>query len=439
MVATGTLAQGLNLPATTVLIGGTQIGFEDTPDPDTAARNRAQLLNAIGRSGRPGVANHGLAFVIPNNAISLDAQNLNVPNAFQRAEVLAYEDASVPLVSRLSSLVTASLDGTLSGDAMSVDEMVAYTYLPEAAVENALAQRILQRTYGVWRTTPNAVDQTAGQVAQALSGVGQRFVAGAQAPDWTTEVAYRSGLPLPDIFMLYRAATNAAAGDRTGIEDWLQLLVDLLRAMPVDRLEGLVFGGLSLTGLTFAGLTENSTEDAWTAYRETLLMYMRGEPLSAIAAYATGTPAPVDVARTVGSKPIPKTLSFIQQMSYRLSLVAGGVSALWTVGDEHEPGAAWALTAQSKWALNALPLAVRCGASDPSSLAWFRFGVRHRVTAHALARVFPIPDALEDDAAVRTWVREMRRAWLDGGPGPADQIDPDLAAALRRVAEYEGI
>jgi hypothetical protein len=440
MVATGTLAQGLNLPATVVLVGGTQIGFEETPDPDAAARTRAQLLNAIGRSGRPGVANHGLALVIPNNAISLNVQNLNVPNAFRRAEVLAYEDASVPFVSRLSSLVTAALEGTVTGDAMSVDEMVAYTYLPDAEVEDALAHRILRRTYGIWRTTPDAVDDTAAQVAQALRGVGQQFVAGADAPAWTTEVAYRSGLPLPDIFMLYRAATNMAGAEApSDIESWLQRLIALLRTIPAYRLEGLLFRDLSLAGLIFANLTRTPDDDAWTAFAETLLRFMRGEPISAIASYATATTVPVDSARTVGSKPIPKTLSFIQQMAYRLSLVAGGASALWAVGEEQDQDEQWALPPESRWSLNALPLATRCGASDRSSLAWFRFGIRHRVAAHALAQAFPVPSDLGDDAATRAWVREMRRAWLDGRPGPQEQANPDLAAALRRVADYEGI
>jgi hypothetical protein len=378
--------------------------------------------------------------VIPNNAISLNVQNLNVPNAFQRAEVLAYEDASVPFVSRLSSLVSAALEGSVVGDAMSVDEMVAYTYLPEAEVENALAQRILRRTYGVWSTTPDAADATAGQVAQALRGVGQQFVAGAQAPAWTTDVAYRSGLPLPDIFMLHHAATSVAAADAPeDIESWLQRLIDLLRTVPVDRLDGLLFRDLSLAGLTFADLTQDPDDDTWRAFTETLVLYMRGEPLAAIASFATGTVGPVDSARTVGSKPIPKTLSFIQQMAYRLSLVAGGASALWAVGEEQEPEASWTLPRESRWSLNALPLATRCGASDRSSLAWFRFGIRHRVSAHALARAFPVPQELQDDAATRTWVRDARRAWLDGRVGPEEQTNPELAAAMRRVADYEGI
>jgi DEAD/DEAH box helicase len=441
MVATGTLAQGLNLPATVVLVGGTTIGFEATPDPDAASRTRAQLLNAIGRSGRPGVANHGLALVIPNGALSLNAENLNVPNAFQRAEVLAYEDASVPLVSRLNTLVAAALDGTLVGDAMSVDEMVAYTYLPEAEVENALSQRILQRTYGVWRSRPDAVDDTAAQVAHALQGVGQQFVAGANAPPWTTDVAYRSGLPLPDVFMLYGAAIGSANQHAPAdIEGWLRRLFALLRTAPLERVQGILFGELSLAGLTFSDLAgQDPGEEAWEALVETVLRYMRGVTISDLATFATGSEAPVDAARTVGSKPIPKTLSFVQQIAYRLSLVAGGLSALWAVGEEVEPGDVWLLPPDSRWALNALPIAVRCGSADRNSLAWYRFGIRHRVAAHALARAFPVPEEQQDDAAVRAWTRQARTAWIDGANEMGQVVETDIATALRQVANYEGI
>jgi hypothetical protein len=332
MVATGTLAQGLNLPATVVLVGGTEIGFSATPEPDAAARGRAQLLNAIGRSGRPGVANHGLALVIPNNAISFETQNLNIPEAFQRAEVLAYEDASVPLVSRLGSLVTSALEGSLVGGAMSTDEMVAYTYLPEADVQDALAQRILQRSYGVWQARPDSVQDAAAAVVHALQGVGQEFVAGADAPRWTTEVAYRSGLALPDVFMLYgAAAVHLGEAPPDDIEQWLVLLITVLQSMPLQRAQALVFGDLSLKGLSFSALNDDTVPppDAWAAFQETVLMYMRGETIASIASFATQTEPPIDQARTVGSKPIPKTLSLIQQVAYRLSLAAGGLAALW--------------------------------------------------------------------------------------------------------------
>ena len=445
MVATGTLAQGLNLPATAVLIGGTEIGFSANPEPDSAARGRAQLLNAIGRSGRPGVANHGLALVIPNNAISFSTENLNIPDAFQRAEVLAYEDASIPLVSRLTPLVTSAIEGSLVAGSMSTDEMVAYAYLPEADAQDALAQRILQRSYGVWQSRPEGPEEAAAAVVNALQGVGQEFVAGADAPQWTTEVAYRSGLALPDVFMLYRAASgHLGEALPEDIERWLVLLINVLQAMPASRARALLFGDLSLAGLSFAELGGDApSPDAWRGFTETILRYLRGDTIASIATFATQTEPPVDPARTVGSKPIPKTLSLIQQIAYRLSLTAGALAALWVVGDEQgrvdEGAAGWLLPPASRWALDALPLAVRCGASGRSSLAWYRFGIRHRVAAQALARSFPLPEELEDETDIRAWVRETRRAWLSEEVGAAELGDAQLARAIRLVANYEGV
>jgi hypothetical protein len=289
MVATGTLAQGLNLPATAVLVGGTEVGYSAEPDADAETRVRAQLLNAIGRSGRPGVANHGIALVIPNHAVSFSAENLNTRLALQRAAVLAYEDASVMLTSRLGSLVALALDGAIVGDAMSTDEMVAYTYLPEGEAQDALARRILGRTFGVWRARPDAVDDAAETVAHALRAVGEGFVAAADAPTWTTEVAYRSGLALPDVFALHRAVRDRQGIELpTDVEGWFTLLIDMLRSMPLVRVQALVLGGLSLSGLRFSQLGEpgDPGEDAWNAFAETIRRYMRGETVSAIAAYA---------------------------------------------------------------------------------------------------------------------------------------------------------
>ena len=92
MYATGTMAQGLNLPATAVVIGGTDIGYDATSDTqqrkDTA---RAQLLNAIGRAGRAHVASRSMAIVVPNKAIAFDSAT-DAMRAVRTAEFLQDDD-----------------------------------------------------------------------------------------------------------------------------------------------------------------------------------------------------------------------------------------------------------------------------------------------------------------------------------------------------------
>jgi hypothetical protein len=69
MLATGTLAQGLNLPASVVLIAGTTVGDRRNNSPSDIKRANAQVLNALGRAGRAGVSNHGLGLVIPDQPL----------------------------------------------------------------------------------------------------------------------------------------------------------------------------------------------------------------------------------------------------------------------------------------------------------------------------------------------------------------------------------
>jgi hypothetical protein len=72
------------------------------------------------------------------------------------------------------------------------------------------------------------------------------------------------------------------------------------------------------------------------------------------------------------------------------------------------------------------------------SLAWYRFGLRHRVGAHRLAQSFPLPDDITDDDAVSEWIRQTRQRWLDGELQAAATSDQE-ADALRRVIRYERV
>ena len=62
MFATGTLAQGLNLPAIAVAIAGTSLGDPREVDVnDGISRVNSIILNGFGRAGRPGFSNQGIA------------------------------------------------------------------------------------------------------------------------------------------------------------------------------------------------------------------------------------------------------------------------------------------------------------------------------------------------------------------------------------------
>lgn len=74
MVATPTLAQGVNLPVDVVLIAG-----EDRYDADTNGRGQMdahEILNAAGRAGRAGFRSQGAAIIVSNKVIGIEENTL---------------------------------------------------------------------------------------------------------------------------------------------------------------------------------------------------------------------------------------------------------------------------------------------------------------------------------------------------------------------------
>ena len=74
MVATPTLAQGVNMPVDIVLLAG-----EDRYKPEEQGRSRMEaheILNAAGRAGRAGFRSQGAAILVSNDVIGIDGNKL---------------------------------------------------------------------------------------------------------------------------------------------------------------------------------------------------------------------------------------------------------------------------------------------------------------------------------------------------------------------------
>lgn len=103
LVATSTLAQGLNLPCDAVILAGT-----DRLDPETEKRKNMQeheILNALGRAGRAGHASTGLALVVPGNPVPCDLNTYVPRETVVTSMVLSSKDRCVPLIDPLCTLL----------------------------------------------------------------------------------------------------------------------------------------------------------------------------------------------------------------------------------------------------------------------------------------------------------------------------------------------
>ncbi len=444
MFATGTLAQGLNLPASVVVIGGTAVGDRrEANTPEGRRRTRSQLLNALGRAGRAGFANHGLALVVTEQPIFFGSPP-DTQSARQDASFLMEEDDSTVVDSRLQAFVEAALGGRLNVETASPEELVALSYLPIDPVGDVGAEQILGRSFAVHRRA-GAADE-AMRAAAELVRVGRAYVQQVGAPSWITTVAYKTGLPFLLCLRVHQALERVSPTGTTRpstLEEWRAVFFRALMYLPPQRAREVLSKEVKSDALAALWDPANQGDDpawspptrwvaAWGALEGVVSLYMTGEPLAVLARqlFAIAQDSEVDPGRSDGRKPIPRTIDFVNDLLERLSRVAGVPVAIdesaAIAGDAGDP------SRESVRALSELPLALRYGCPTRSVLAWFRFGIRFRRPAHLFARLFPLPDDVVEDSDVQTWVRAQRASWLeeqDSTVNEAEGMDPVLNAA----------
>lgn len=406
LFATGTLAQGLNLPATTVIVGGTQIGWD--PDADREEQDRraqAQLLNAIGRAGRAQVSSRSLAIVVPNRGLVF-GRNVNINQAIGKARFLAKEDASSEIKSQLDGIITGSLDGTLNVGEMTATEQAAFTFLSFAGNRDD-ARGVIKKSWGAYRA--NVVDR-ASDIAESLEYVGSSFLRSTESPDWVALAAHRAGIPLAECVFIYKELRQRLEemGPPQDVSEWASDLLGILEGADFHTLNFLKqedYGGTILKNLW--ALADESRTEAWHVFHDVLQKWMEGAPLLTIASIATGKDTLGKNGRGQAD-PLPKMIRIVNDgFGYSLTSLAGAIAAVVAAGREQEIEGPWGLDEQSLRSLNLLPFAIRFGADGPAPIAWMRAGARPRVLARKLSGLGLLPDFTDDEELRRLAARML--------------------------------
>lgn len=441
MFATGTLAQGLNLPASVVIISGTTIGDRRASNtPAAQQKARSQLLNALGRAGRAGFANHGLSIVITEQPIYFQRPS-DATRALQSASFMAEDDDSTTLDSRLLSFVDAVLDGDFDIETATTEELVAFSYLPMDGTPNAgdaSSRDILKNSFAIFKRSTLGNDH-AEHVATALASLGQDYVQRVGAPDWIKDIAYKTGLPFLLCLRFFQALGSAFDfhNERPNtITGWKEILFRGLSHLPPQRAREIL--GNSLRFDTLAVLWDHriigdepswtppqSWLDAWDILKLSVTMYTDGEQISTIARLLLSLDNNEEITHNrSATDPIPKVIAFINKVLLNFSRLAGCLVAIDEAihSDIYPPE-----DIAYRHALSNLPLAIRYGCSSDSVLAWYRFGIRYRRPAHMLAQAFPLPEEILRDSEKLRWIIRKKRDWLsesDGArpAGPTNQV-----------------
>jgi superfamily II DNA/RNA helicase len=397
LFATGTLAQGLNLPATTVIIGGTAIGYDPNQTADEKrSRERAQLLNAIGRAGRARVAARSLALVVPTRPPVFDDQ-VPASAVLERAEFLAEEDASTTLLSAMRPLLQRLDSGRISVETLGASDQLALAYLAPTRADAEFSDRLVRNTWGAFQLR---IRDELDRVMASLAALAEAARAAGDAPGWAVEAARRAGVPITVTAELARfiSTIDLANAAPNSVSEWTRTLVDALESLSVDVLS-LVLDNDAFTSTAVQGLwSEDDRPEAFAALRAVLDTWLAGSALAVVGGALHGGGRIAD-ARRGQSNPIPRTIRAIENgIAFGVTRAAGAIAAVIELAIEAEELPP--LSAVSQQALALLPLALRYGAADDVPLALMRAGARPRAVAHLLASSWESPNETDPERLV---------------------------------------
>jgi ATP-dependent RNA helicase HelY len=222
IVATPTLAQGMNLPAQLVILAG-----DKRHDAEGRAPLEAhEILNAAGRAGRAGHLANGVVLLIPDPVAAFTQAAQPEPNALAKlSSVLPPNDQCV----LLEDPVTALLDKIQNGDLNDVGVRYFVSRVrPSEGTAEAAAQalQIVQRSFSGFKARRAHQEQAFNQKIEALRGI---LAAEREIHPEMAVIAASSGFsdgPLVAIEAKLTANINALP---TSIVAWSDWLVDFLQ------------------------------------------------------------------------------------------------------------------------------------------------------------------------------------------------------------------
>ncbi len=287
IVATPTLAQGLNLPADLAIIAGDKRAKTDGAGRESLAAH--EILNAAGRAGRAGHVANGIVLLIHDNIIEFDRQKnvLNDDMVKALQTILPEDDRCIEITDPLTNILDRIMDGE------TLDDDVQYTVnrIPSfnAESEVGLFRLNLNKSFGAYISKKEASEEQYTLKIKAFEKM-----LGTRTEDVTDtdilSLSAQSGLPTPIVDSLVAKLQFETGSLPTNFGDWIAWAISWLKddKTACDELLSEIYPEI----LVIAGHKKN--EDFDSVYLDVLLPGLKdwidGKPLNEIETALGGDP-----------------------------------------------------------------------------------------------------------------------------------------------------
>lgn len=431
MIATGTLAQGLNFPSQAVVMAGIE------GDRFVGERTAADILNALGRSGRAGFYNIGLSILVPNRVLQY-VNRLSIDEQTAEYQLLRQQDACLDVNSALKEKVDRLIAAANSLDPdtgrVHPNDLETATLIM-GANRNDAQELFFKYSFAAYSAP---VDNYAQEGIDAAHRLVDFFIRSSPCPDWLPELAHRAGLSIAWLAQLHQAIERTISLEQALIPqasfvDTLLMFRDVIKevhpVVMVDKFEG----GSGSTGVTQLlglprqlrgqnfdwsinvdepGFSPEQWRYQWDEVFELLNAWLRGDSFKQIAATFFGLDVPLSLFPDMlifprsDRSPLHQAIKNIKSISYPLRHVSSSFVLLLTkmmleqklIRTEQE----------IPLSIGMLPQAIHWGVDKLDKAFWYYNLLPVRCVAHACADAFST--TYEDDAQTKASVVERARA-----------------------------
>jgi hypothetical protein len=283
LVATSTLAQGMNLPSQVVIIAGDDRFDAATNKP--ALLEAHELLNAAGRAGRAGEAAEGMVILVPSKVIAFDDQKNSITTYwFQLQSIFSNSDQCLDIEDPLTPILDRIQTDQSS---LGPDESYFLRRLPFTVADADEPSRLLlQNSFAAFRAAKKGDDEWITKRIEA-SLHRRAEVSGTETTiTWEDELASTTGILDASQIRLIAARFNDQVGEPLGtVSHWIDWGLHWLEEDPA-RLS-MVVRPSSVESVFGAAVKDFETDLSKAAVaiakiREVTPLWIAGKPLSDI-------------------------------------------------------------------------------------------------------------------------------------------------------------
>jgi len=195
LVATATLAQGINLPAEIVIIAG-----DDRYNNETKEQERIpphELLNAAGRAGRAGQSSQGAVILIPGKITTIDESIISERWWKLKDEVFSKSDQCLTIEDPIEYFLDTIQEDSLPLNINQTNALFRYKSEEKFADET---KKLLNNSFYAYKAKMKDEEESFKTKVNGLIERRNELAENSNSVEWTQDISYKTGLD-PDIIL----------------------------------------------------------------------------------------------------------------------------------------------------------------------------------------------------------------------------------------------